>query len=93
MRDALSDGFYIAKLRDEVILCYVYKRKSLGTAVALLPNGRTLSISDEPIKGKYILRENLRPANPSDLEDALKVALETIEFIYTNRGRLLSASE
>jgi len=86
----LREGFYIANLRDENLLCYVHRTKK-GTTVAGLSDERELPVSDQAKSGSsYILPSNLKPINP---DEHLKKALDTIRFIYTNKGRLQAKTE
>ncbi len=85
----LGEGFYIANLRDENLLCYVHRTRE-GTTVAGLSDGRELPISDRPKSESYILTSNLKPTNP---DEHFKEALDTIRFIYINKGRLQAKTE
>lgn len=85
----LEEGFYTANLRDEKLLCYVCRTRR-GATVAKFSDGRELPVSDRPMTGPYILTPNLKPTNP---DEHLGRALDTLKFIYMNQGRLEAKTE
>lgn len=78
----LEEGFYEAHLRNEILLCYVYKTKK--GVFADLPSGETKPVSSGPRELPYILSSNLHPTDPMKYA---KNALDLIKFVFTNLGK------
>jgi len=79
----IEEGFYIAHLRDEDLFCYIHREEE--KIFAALPDGEQWPVLSHSGSWPYILQENLEPTDP---EQFIKQALDTIKFIYTNMGRL-----